>query len=630
MPPRSTVYSLSAFATPPRRVIVVGGGLAGLVAARTLSERGVDVVLLEARDRLGGRCWTENGVDLGAHWIHGTEGNPVTNLAHQLAVSTLFVGGDSSYSGGWDQLAMYGPRGRITPDEKLRSILVADEVRDELDARRRAWLARGETDRPLREAIEEILDRRDLDEQDRRSVEWHIALTARDDCAADVAGLSGLWWDDGYEVYGYGDSVIVHGYGALIEALARGLDVRVEHVVEEIRHDGKGVLVRSGRGDFNADAVLVTLPLGVLKAEAVRFDPPLPREKRDAIGRLGMGTLAKVVLHFDTVFWPRDQYVFGYLCRPVEGHPTMLINLWKTHGIRALALLLGGTDGRRIEAMPEAEAREWAMTVVRDVFGVDVPQPTHVQRTGWHADPYARGAYSYIAVGATPADIAALAAPIADRVFFAGEATFRHHWAGAHGAVASGYREAARLLGDPGVLPPRAFAENRRWRDTMMRASRLLNVLSSSLSEEETDARVATLRASELFGVVPPSEQRILASMFEPVRFAAGDALCSEGEVADCVYVIASGEVAVELSDRWVAARVTAGGVVGEYGLFEARHRTASVIAQTDVHALRLDYHRFQRFLLAFPESLYALLGLTVNRLVMQSRTPRSTPVISP
>lgn len=625
---RRATVTLAGPATRPQRVVVVGAGLAGLAAARTLTEHGVEVVVLEARDRIGGRCHTESGIDMGAHWIHGTDGNPITNLAHQLSLSTLFVGGDSSYSGGWDNLAMFGPHGALTAEEKLRSILVADEVRDELDALRRRWLANGEADRPLRKALEAVLDRRGLNEQDRRSVEWHIALTARDDCAADEAGLSGLWWDDGYEVYGYGDSVIVHGFAELTTALAKGLDIRLEHVVQEIRHGASGVTVLTNAGDFTADAVLVTLPLGVLKQGVVRFTPELPQDKRDAIARLGMGTLAKVVLRFDEVFWPRDQYVFGYLCKPVEGQPTMLVNLWKTHGIKALVLLMGGAAGQRIERASHGEATGWAMDVVHDIFGRAVPAPAAVHRTTWEDDPFSLGSYSYIAVGSTPADVAALAAPVGERVFFAGEATYRHHWGGAHGAVASGLREAARLLDEPSVLPPRAFSENRRWRDTMMRATRLLNVLSSTLSDEEADSRVRTLRQSEPFAVVPPNEQRILASMFEPVEFARGDILCREGDPADCVYVIASGEAEVELTDKWVAARVGPGGVVGEYGLFESRHRTATVIARSDVRALRLDYARFQRFLLAFPEAMYALLGLTVNRLVVQGRTPRSVGVI--
>ena len=90
-----------------RRAIVIGAGLAGLAAARALAESGIEVVVLEARDRIGGRVWTEDRIDLGAHWIHGTEGNPITNLARELGVPTLFVGGDSSYTGGWEQLQLW-------------------------------------------------------------------------------------------------------------------------------------------------------------------------------------------------------------------------------------------------------------------------------------------------------------------------------------------------------------------------------------------------------------------------------------------------------------------------------------------------------------------------------------------
>ncbi|WP_082372970.1 FAD-dependent oxidoreductase [Nocardia sp. NRRL S-836] len=534
-------------------VVVVGAGISGLAAARALTELGHRVTVLEARDRVGGRIWTdEHGVDLGAHWIHGTDGNPITELVEDLGLPFSYVGGDSAYTGGFDEQA----------------------------------------------------------------VRYHLNVLLREDAAEDADKLSLQFWEDGYLVYGYGDSTLHQGYQCVVDALAEGLDVRLGHVVCLVE-PGR---VTTDRGVFEADKVLVTVPLGVLKAGAVRFEPPLPSDKRSAIARLGFGTLNKIALHYPEPFWPRDQYVFGYLCRDTDRYPTVVISMWKSHGKPVLVMLLGASLGREAETWSAAEAEDYATTVVRDIFGADAPAPDHVSRTAWTADPFARGSYTCIGVGSSAKDIATLAEPVGEWLHFAGEGTNHYHWGCVHSAYESGRREAARISGSAELFTPPSAGKPRRQSRGTDRMLRFARMRMTHLSEPELTERVACLRESadpygvRLFASLSDAELETLASMFDEIPFGAGDALFHEDEPAHGVFLVGGGEVEVDFGGIYDRARLGRGALLGHHDLFFNARTTSATALTDDVVVFYLDHYRYQSFLQAFPDVLMLMMSDLVTR----------------
>ena len=607
-----------------KKVIVIGAGIAGLGAARALAGHGVQVRVLEARDRIGGRIWTVDRLDLGAQWIHSTEGNPVTGLCRQLGIPILYVGGDATYLGGWEHLHLLDARGRrISAAGKTRSIAVADAVRDEFERWRGAWQAQSD-DLPAVAAYTRVMRRRGLNESRAREVDWHVRLCTRDDWGGYRRTLSGRYWDEGYQVYGYGDSAFPDGYGVLAQRLAEGLSIDLNARVTEVTHAARGVTVATADAELKADAAIVTLPLGVLKSGAVRFRPALPRAKRGAIGRLAVGCLAKLALYYDEPFWPREPYVFGFADGANAMAPTLVVNLWVTHRLPCLVFVAGGELGQALERWPHEKAVRWGVDALRRMFG-RAPSPARVLRSAWTLDPFARGAYSHVAVGSTPADFDALAEPVGQRLLFAGEATCRQHWGCVHGAYVSGLREAARLLHDPSVLPPLRITEDRRWRDMMMRAARFFQMRARAADRADTSRRVAILRRSEVFAQIEDRELALLATMFERRTLEPGETLCRAGEEADEVYVVASGRMGVRKANGASLATVGPGTVIGEYGLVtpDAR-RTATLRAIVRTELLTLDYPRFRQFVTAFPQGALAMLGVTVGRLLRERRARKT------
>jgi monoamine oxidase len=601
-------------------VVIVGAGLAGLTVADELDRRGFAVTVLEARDRVGGRCHTVDGIDMGAHWIHGTEGNPVTALARRFGLPTIFVGGDSTFTGGWEALDIRGTDSRcLDADAKLASVLAADAMWDALDVVRRERRASGAPDISVREALTR-LQQDDLVHDETHTLDWHLELLARDDAGCGSDQLSLLAHDEGVDVYGYGDSVLAAGFSVLAERMAAHLDVRLGCPVVRIdTSDPNRAVVATGRESISADTVVVTVPLGVLKHGAIDFVPGLPAAKLAAIDRIGVGVLAKVVLRFDHAWWGEDQYVIGVVGSPVDDWPTMIINASATHHEPVLVVLAGGSLGRWIETAPSEAVRHWSVRTVQRVLGASATAPERIDCSHWSTDPYSMGSYSAMTVGASSADVLALAEPVG-RLHFAGEATSPSGWSTTHGAVTSGRREAARISGDPSIATERYIAETRRWRRQQQRVMRFHNAVSSTLSAERLADRLDVLRLNPAFDDVPHRDLEALASMFEERSVAPGGRICAAGEAADEVFLVAAGDAIAVLADGTTARTMSTGHVIGELGLFTQRERTADVIATTRCTILALDYERFRRFLLAFPEAALAIVGASIGQLAATQR----------
>jgi hypothetical protein len=252
--------------------------------------------------------------------------------------------------------------------------------------------------------------------------------------------------------------MVVGGYDAAFRRLASLLDVRtgcpVAAVTVTERVEGVGVTTAAGETLWGA-AAIVTVPLGVLKAGTIAFSPPLPDWKAGAVARLGFGDLNKVVLQFPEPFWDDSVDFFGAAAGAGAADRGWCFMFWNFHrfaGAPVLAALVSGAAARAAEGMDDSELRDRAVATLRALHpGVAVPDPVACTVSRWGGHPYARGSYSYVAVGSSSRDYDQLAQPVQRRVLFAGEHTVKAHPDTVGGAMLSGLREAARALEILGV-----------------------------------------------------------------------------------------------------------------------------------------------------------------------------------
>lgn len=512
------------------KIVIIGAGPSGLTAALHLKRHGCEVIVLEARDRVGGRVISYQAenfgapIDLGASIITGTRSDPRKGLRADPSSILCDQMGISLYELRSDVLPLYDAEKRGIVDKDLDTMVerIRDEVMDraagyleEMPAEKQQHVSFGTL---LNQAIEnwtedtmkkiqeeegnsvettfsvkiEVVDNDvaedvkgqtvklvmsksmigsneksddefpasqfplSLTEEHKRLLGWHWA-NLEYGCSAPLKSLSAEHWnqDEDYGGFGGPHCFVVGGYDQCFKNMANLLDVRLNMAVSQVvvKEDAskQSVFVQCEDGSYIAcDSVIVTVPLGVLKNNSITFDPELPQWKQDSIQRLGFGRLDKVFLQFEEAFWDDDVDFFGAAQGNTEATRGLCFMYWNINrfsGVPILAALVSGEAAHLHQNVSAEELESVAVSTLRSILAEkNIPDPVSCHVTRWFSDDYAKGSYSFVAVGASGNDYDLLARPVGRQIFFAGEHTCRDHPDTVGGAMLTGLREAARIL----------------------------------------------------------------------------------------------------------------------------------------------------------------------------------------
>jgi monoamine oxidase len=289
------------------------------------------------------------------------------------------------------------------------------------------------------------------------NIQWHIGTNTEFDYGAPATQLSGYYYQSDSAFSG-NDVVMPDGYDKMIQGLLTNptsINVQYNTVVTSIDYSQDVINVTTSSGTvYRASKVICTVPLGVLKAGDVKFTPPLPANKQASIDRLRMGSTNKVFAIFPSVFWDNTQTYFGIhtgTTAATRGRFSYWLNA-KPLTPNGENLLIGfalGQSGNDFESLTDAQIQSEVLSVLGRMFKQSIPTPTRFLVTRWVSDPYSKGAYSFMTVGATNADFDTLAAKVGENLFFAGEHTSSKYRGTVHGAYLSGQNAALQVRNLP-------------------------------------------------------------------------------------------------------------------------------------------------------------------------------------
>lgn len=417
----------------PSDVLILGAGVTGLAAASELGSAGRHVTLLEARDRIGGRIFTlhapdkSSPVELGAEFVHGRPPELLSRLDEAHIAREEINGIDACFRDG-----------KLSSCPENDSFALLYEL---------AGFARREGDMSFDEFLERRQPGAETGTQARSFVEGFNAADAH------RIGIAALAYQQQAEEEIDGDrsSRPLNGYDALPRHLATqaeqaGARILLRSPVVSLRWKPGTVTARTASGEsFSAQRVIVTLPLGVLKARSVRFDPE-PVRILAAADHMEAGSARRLVLLFRSAFWKQKMPEMRFLFAPGMTPPTY----WTQHP-RDIPMLVAWIGGPNADAVRDArQLPAQALRSLEQIFSLAERSLDGELRNSyqhdWQSDPWTRGAYSYAPVGAADCS-AQMAQPVENTLFFAGEHTdITGHWGTVHGALRSGLRVARQVL----------------------------------------------------------------------------------------------------------------------------------------------------------------------------------------
>jgi monoamine oxidase len=398
-------------------IVIIGGGAAGIAAARRIADARLDCLLVEARSRLGGRAWTINSefpIDLGCGWLHSADRNP------------------------WREAAdVQGRSIDKTPPPWMRRSAPIGFPLSEQDAFLRARRQFHEQLGSLPEDKPDVAAATFLEPRGR----WNALINALSTygSGAELDRVSARDLDR------YGDSGVnwrvVEGYGTVIAAHGRGLPVMLGCPVRLIDRRGKRLRMETPNGAIAADAAIVTVPTPVLAEETIAFTPALPEKTEAALG-LPLGLADKLFLSLsDAEEFDKESRLFGHTDRSRTG-----VYHFRPFGRPQIEAYFGGRLAAELEAAGDDAFVDFAVNELVSLLGSNFARRVRLLKLHrWGIDPFSRGSYSYALPGQAECR-AALAAPVDDRLFFAGEACSRSDYSTAHGAYLTGVAAAEQVI----------------------------------------------------------------------------------------------------------------------------------------------------------------------------------------